>query len=72
MKIIVFILFSVLYSSCFDRKGGIKLAVNKKMLKLILEYFKNDINDKIKYIYVGNVDGIENIEFGISNFHPDK
>jgi len=71
MKIIVFILYSVLYSSCFDRKGGIKLAVNKKMLKLILEYFKNDINDKIKYIYVGDVDGIENIEFGISNFDPD-
>ena len=72
MKIICVLLFSFIISSLFYQQGGINLAVNKQMFKLILEYFYKDINDKIKYIYLGNVEGFEDISFGISNFHPDK
>ena len=71
MKVVCVLLFSFIISSCFYRRGGINLAVNKKMFRLILEYFYKDINNEIKYIKVGNVDGLEDINFGISNFHPD-
>ena len=73
MKIFVhIILIYVLFHSCINEKGGVKLSINKKMLKLILKYFTDDINKEIKDIYIGNEKNFENIKFGISNFNEDK
>ena len=71
MNIFFIISLYFLISMCICQDGGIKIAINEKIIKSIIRYYSDEINKHIKYIWIGDVDNIKEINFGISNFDPD-
>ena len=52
MSIFHIISFLILFISSLGQDGGIKIAINEKIMKYIIHYFSDDINSNIKHIYI--------------------
>ena len=51
--------FLILFKIFLCQDGGIKIAINEKIIKSIIHYFSDDINRQIKYIWIGDIDNIK-------------